>query len=86
MFLFNLTMKYPKWSRADWDSVIQQKCHLSRNTRYFSGQSMAFEPEVHFAFNDASFYLYNFVKSVSINLTGQRLSLLIHNKLCSCIV
>lgn len=64
-------MKYPKWSRAEWDSVIQQKFHLSRNTLYFSGQSMAFEPEVDVAFNEASFYLYNFVKSPSINLTGQ---------------
>lgn len=45
---------------------------------------MAFEPEVHIAFNEASFYLYNFVKSLSINLTGQRLSLLIHNK-CLCV-
>lgn len=56
-YLFNLTMKYSKWSRADWDSVIQQTFHLSRNTLYFSGQSMAFEPEVDFAFNDTSFYL-----------------------------
>lgn len=40
---------------------------------------MAFEPEVDFAFNDASFYLYNFVKSLSINLTGQRLSLLMNS-------
>lgn len=40
---------------------------------------MAFEPEVDFAFNDTSFYLYNFVKSLSINLTGQRLSLLMNS-------
>lgn len=72
-------MKYSKWSRADWDSVIQQKFHLSRNTLYFSGQSMAFEPEVDFVFNDTSFYLYNFVKSQSINLTGQHLSLLLNS-------